>query len=60
VTQTLPCDRIYCVITDDRADPEQVRRLEDAGVAVTIAPASRTSLGGRAWASSGGGGADRL
>lgn len=42
VTQTLPCDRIYCVITDDRADPEQVRRLEDAGVAVTIAPASRT------------------
>lgn len=36
VSQTLPCARMDRIITDDQADPEELRRLQEAGVAVTV------------------------
>lgn len=37
--KVLPLELITTVITDDKADPEEVRRLEEAGLQVHIAPA---------------------
>ena len=38
MSQTVPTASIDRLITDERADPEELRRLEAAGVAVTVCP----------------------
>jgi DeoR/GlpR family transcriptional regulator of sugar metabolism len=41
MTPTVPTAAIDRLITDDRSDPEELRRLEAAGVAVTVCPVDR-------------------
>jgi DeoR/GlpR family transcriptional regulator of sugar metabolism len=38
MSQTVPTGSISRLITDEGADPEELRRLEAAGVAVTVCP----------------------
>jgi DeoR/GlpR family transcriptional regulator of sugar metabolism len=42
MSQTVPTAAIDRLITDDRADPDELRRLEAAGVAVTVCPVVRS------------------
>jgi DeoR/GlpR family transcriptional regulator of sugar metabolism len=42
MTQTVPTGRHRPLITDDRSDPDELRRLEAAGVAVTVCPVDRS------------------
>jgi DeoR/GlpR family transcriptional regulator of sugar metabolism len=42
MTQTVPTAAIDRLITDDRSDPGELRRLEAAGVAVTVCRVDRS------------------
>ena len=42
MTQTVPTAAIDHLITDDRSDPGELRRLEAAGVAVTVCRVDRS------------------
>lgn len=46
--QTVPVEAITHLVTDDGADPEQVRRLEEAGVRVHVAPVAASVPASRA------------